>query len=172
MSPQARATAKALIPNGGPVLAVGPTANWQAKIWRAEYFVDLIERLSGPGGILPGARVAVFGRDDDLVGRIGLLAAGACLERAQFYVGNDSGLMHLAAAAGVPTLGLFGPSLEELYAPWGPLCAVARADKSFNEIFPPNFDHRATGTLMDSLTVDTVEKAARDLWRRVAEAAA
>ena len=189
-SPQARATAKALIPNGGPVLAVGPTANWQAKIWRAEYFVDLIERLSGPGGILPGARVAVFGRDDerpmalrvidavpedrriDLVGRIGLLEAGACLERAQFYVGNDSGLMHLAAAAGVPTLGLFGPSLEELYAPWGPLCAIARADKSFNEIFPPNFDHRATGTLMDSLTVDTVEKAAHDLWRRAAEAAA
>jgi ADP-heptose:LPS heptosyltransferase len=80
--------------------------------------------------------------------------------------------MHLAAAAGVPTLGLFGPSLEELYAPWGLLCAVARADKSFNEIFPPNFDHRATGTLMDSLTVDTVEKAARGLWRRVAEAAA
>ena len=189
-SEEARQQAKILIPEGPPVLAVGPTANWQAKTWRAEHFADLIERLSAPDGILPGARVAVFGRDDerpmalhlieaipedrriDLVGRLDLLGAGACLGRAAFYVGNDSGLMHLAAATGIPTLGLFGPSLEEHYAPWGPLCAVARAEKSFDEIFPENFDHRSTGTLMDSLTVDAVEKSARELWRRATEAAA
>jgi len=186
LTDQAREAAKTLIPDGPPVLAVGPTANWQAKIWRAGDFVELTKRLSGPGGILPGARVAVFGRDDerpmalrvidaipedrriDLVGHIDLMTAGACLERAAFYVGNDSGLMHLAAAVGTPTLGLFGPSLEEHYAPWGPLCAVARAEKSFDEIFPENFDHRETGSLMDSLTVDVVEDAAKDLWRRAA----
>jgi ADP-heptose:LPS heptosyltransferase len=190
ISDATRQTARALIPDGPPVLAIGPTANWQAKMWRAEFFVELIGRLTGPGGFLPGARVAVFGRDDerpmalhvidgipanrriDLVGDVDLLTAAACLERTRFFVGNDSGLMHLAAAAGVPTLGLFGPSLEEHYAPWGPLCAVARADKSFDEIFPPNFDHRRTGTLMDSLTVDTVERVARELWRRATEAAA
>ena len=180
---QVRETAKALIPEGPPVLAIGPAANWQAKTWRARYFVDLIKRLTGPSGILPGARVAVFGRDDerpmvlqvidaipedrriDLVGRLDLLTAGACLERSALYIGNDSGLMHLAAAMGIPTLGLFGPSLEEHYAPWGPLCAVARADKSFDEIFPENFNHRDTDSLMDSLSVDTVEQAARELWK-------
>ena len=190
ISDQARAAAKTLIPDGAPVLAIGPTANWSAKTWRPGCFVDLIERLAGPGGILPGARIAVFGRDDerpmalrviesipedrriDLVGRLDLMDVGACLERAAFYVGNDSGLMHLAVAMGVPTLGLFGPSLEGLYAPWGPQGAVARADKSFDEIFPENFNHRDTDSLMDSLTVDTVEAAARDLWRRVTEAAA
>jgi len=183
LTDQARDDAKSLIPDGPPVLAVGPTANWQAKIWRAGDFVELIQRLTGPQGILPGARVAVFGRDDerpmalrvidaipeerriDLVGHIDLMTAGACLERAAFYIGNDSGLMHLAAAMGTPTLGLFGPSLEEHYAPWGPLCAVARAEKSFDEIFPENFDHRDTGSLMDSLTVDAVEDAARGLWQ-------
>ena len=145
---------------------------------------DGVVGKSGPFG------VAVFGRDDerpmalhvidgipagrcfDLVGRIDLLTVAACMERSRFYIGNDSGLMHLAAATGLPTLGLFGPSLEEHYAPWGPLCAAARAQKSFDEIFPPNFNHRETGTLMDSLTVDAVEKAARDLWRRAAEKAA
>ena len=35
------------------------------------------------------------------------------------YVGNDSGLMHLAAAAGTPTLGLFGPSSASEYGPAG-----------------------------------------------------
>jgi ADP-heptose:LPS heptosyltransferase len=190
ISDEARTRAGKLIPDGLPVLAVGPTANWAAKMWRPEHFVELIRRLTGSAGIIPGARVAVFGRDDerpmalpvieaipedrciDLVGRIDLPTAAACLARAQFYVGNDSGLMHLAAAAGVPTLGLFGPSLEQHYAPWGPLGAVVRADKSFDDIFPPNFDHRRTGTLMDSLGVDAVETAARALWLRATERAA
>ena len=35
------------------------------------------------------------------------------------FIGNDSGLMHLAAAAGAPTLGLFGPSPADEYAPSG-----------------------------------------------------
>jgi ADP-heptose:LPS heptosyltransferase len=187
---KARSVAKALIPGGNPVLAIGPTANWSAKTWRPGHFVDLIDRLTGPDGILPGARIAVYGRDDerpmalrviesipedrriDLVGRLDLMDVSACLERAAFYVGNDSGLMHLAAAVGVPTLGLFGPSLDELYAPWGPLGVAVRADKSFDEIFPENFNHRDTDSLMDSLTVDTVEKAACGLWRRAPEAAA
>jgi heptosyltransferase III len=189
ISDDAQVAASTLIPEGPKVLALGPTANWTAKTWRPEYFVELFQRLTAPAGIMPGARVAVFGRDDerpmalqvieaiprdrriDLVGRIDLLTAAASLARADFYVGNDSGLMHLAAAAGVPTLGLFGPSLEQHYAPWGPLGAVVRAEKSFDEIFPPNFDHRHTGTLMDSLSVDTVEAAARALWQRATEAA-
>ena len=176
--------AEALVPAGRPVLAVGPTANWTAKTWRADSFTALIERLTAAGGILPGARVAIFGRDDerpqvlrllqsipfdrrlDLVGQVDLLTAFACLQRCAFYVGNDSGLMHLAACSGIPTLGLFGPSPDDLYAPWGDHCTVARTKVSYKEIFPEDFDHRATETLMDSLTVDAAEDAARALWQR------
>jgi len=183
ISNQARGLAARLIPDGSKVLAIGPIANWTAKTWKPDYFVELIGRLTGAGGILPNARVAVFGRDDerplalriidsipedhciDLVGRIDLEEVGACLERADFYIGNDSGLMHLAAAVGIPTLGLFGPSLEELYAPWGRLGVAVRSKKSFDEIFPENFDHRNTGSLLDSLTVDMVEEAANRLWQ-------
>jgi ADP-heptose:LPS heptosyltransferase len=103
------------------------------------------------------------------VGSVGLLEIYACLERAALYVGNDSGLMHLAAAAGIPTLGLFGPSREDLYAPWGPLTAVVRPLLSYEEMFPSHVDDRNTGTLMDALTVDQVEQAATALWRRVQE---
>ena len=183
ISNHAKVNAIKIIPKGSPVLAIGPAANWSAKTWNPDYFVDLIERLTNKDGILPNARIAIFGRDDerplvlriiesipnerciDLVGKINLIEVGACLERADFYIGNDSGLMHLAAAVGIPTLGLFGPSLEELYAPWGKLGAAVRSDKSFDEIFPENFDHRNTGSLMDSLTVDRVEIAANELWR-------
>jgi ADP-heptose:LPS heptosyltransferase len=44
------------------------------------------------------------------------------------FVGNDSGLMHLSAAAGTPTLGLFGPTPASEYAPSGRCTAVALAD--------------------------------------------
>jgi len=185
-----RETAKRLIPDGPPVLAVGPTANWRGKQWRGQSFAELIARLTAPGGILPGARVAIFGRDDerpmalpviesvpedrllDLVGRIDLLTVCACMERAAFYVGNDSGLMHLAAASGIPTLGLFGPSPADQYAPWGPLCDHVQASLGFDEIFPEDFDHRSTDTLMDSLGVDEAEDAANELWARARDAAA
>ena len=186
-APQAQ-LAERLIGEGGPVLAVGPTANWRAKTWRSEHFTGLIARLCGPGGMLPNARVAVFGRDDerpqalrllasipagrriDLVGHIDLLAAYACLARCAFYVGNDSGLMHLAAASGIPTLGLFGPSPAQHYAPWGPLTGVAQTAVPYGEIFPAGFDHRTSDSLMDSLTVDMAEDAARRLWARAREA--
>ena len=181
--------AEELVPDGSPVLAVGPTANWAGKQWRSESFVELIDRLIGNDGILPGARVALFGANNerlaaklviqsvpedrriDLVGKVDLLSAVACLKRCAFYVGNDSGLMHMAAASGLPTLGLFGPTREQWYAPWGEHSAVVRTDIPFLELFGDNpardFDHRTTGTLMDSLSVDKAEEAARALWSRV-----
>ena len=48
--------------------------------------------------LLPGAI--------DLCGRLSLAEAAACLQRCTVFIGNDSGLMHLAAAAGIPTVGL------------------------------------------------------------------
>jgi ADP-heptose:LPS heptosyltransferase len=100
----------------------------------------------------------------DLVGRIDLLTAAACLARARLFVGNDSGLMHMAAAMGTPTLGLFGPSKTALYAPWGPHAAFVRTPESFEELTgASDYDHRTTGSLMGGLAVDTVESAARAL---------
>jgi ADP-heptose:LPS heptosyltransferase len=60
----------------------------------------------------------------DLVGRLTLPEVAACLARCAQFVGNDSGLMHLAAAAGTPTLGLFGPTPAHEYAPAGPRAAA------------------------------------------------
>ncbi len=184
LSEETKTRAAGMIGVGPPVIAVGPTANWRAKTWRAEHFAELIERLTAPDGIIPGGRVAIFGRDDerpgalslidavpsdrriDLVGHLDLLEAFACLGCCDFYVGNDSGLMHLAAVSGIPTLGLFGPSPKELYAPWGEFCDVVSTSVSYEEIFPDDFDHRGSDTLMDSLSVDAAEQAARKLWKR------
>jgi len=179
-----------LIPEGAPVLAMGPTANWIGKTWPASRFVDLALRLTAPDGILPGGRIAVMAHSSELhmaqpvldalppertlnlVGEMPLATVAACLRRAAFYVGNDSGLMHMAAAADIPTLGLFGPSREEHYGPWAhsgngdgsDKAHAVRGDKRYEDVFPVDYDYRNTPSLMGDLSVDRVEQAARSLW--------
>jgi ADP-heptose:LPS heptosyltransferase len=111
-------------------------------------------------------------RQIDLVGKVDLLTAAAVLRRCALFIGNDTGLMHIAAASGTPTLGLFGPSPSDRYAPWGQRAALVRSTDSPEVMFGPGFDHRTTDTLMDGLSVDAAETAARRLWRAVASAAA
>jgi heptosyltransferase III len=189
-APHHERMANALIPAGGPVLAIGPAANWRGKQWRAERFAELALRLTAPSGPLPGTRVAVLAahheheqaepllkaiphdRRIDLVGTLDLLTAAAVLRRCALFIGNDTGLMHIAAAAGTATLGLFGPSPVSQYSPWGRYTAVVRSEEPPEAMFGPGFDHRTTGTLMDGLTVDAVEAAAHRLWRSVGSAAA
>jgi heptosyltransferase III len=185
-TPAHESRAAELVPPGGAVLAIGPAANWRGKQWRAERFAELALRLTAPSGPLPGARVAVLaaaheraqalpllaalppGRALDLIGRADLLTAAAALRRAALFIGNDTGIMHIAAAVGVPTLGLFGPSLPEHYAPWGRHCAVTTTTTSYAELVgAPGYDHRTTDTLMDTLGVDAAEAAALGLWARV-----
>lgn len=59
-TPAQEAEAARLLP-GGPWLVVGPTANWAGKVWPAERFVAVARALTGPGGALAGARVAIVG---------------------------------------------------------------------------------------------------------------
>ena len=188
--PRHERAAEALLPAGAPVLAVGPAANWRGKQWHPERFAALARRLTAPDGPLPGARIAVLaaehereqaapllatvapGRAIDLVGRTDLLTAAAVLRRCALFVGNDTGLMHIAAASGTPTLGLFGPSPVEQYAPWGRCTEAVRTTVPNEMMFGPGFDPLTTDTLMDSLSVEMAEAAARRLWRRAVSEAA
>ncbi len=133
-APEDERRAAALWPEGARVVALGPTANWDGKIWPADRFAALFERLAAAQ---PGLRPAVFAGPGeaeaamaapvlaalpgalDLRGVLTLPEISACFRRVVLFVGNDSGLMHLAAAAGAPTLGLFGPSRVDEYGPAG-----------------------------------------------------
>ena len=111
-------------------------------------------------------------RHIDLFGQE-LLSVAAVLGRCALFIGNDSGLMHLAAASGVPTLGLFGPTREAHYAPWGPNGAVLRTPECVEQLIGGrDFDHRTAGSLMGGLTVEAAERAAIALLERGARAAA
>jgi len=180
-SKETEARAVELTAGKGPILALAPAANWIGKTWPLERFAQVAIQLLGAGGPLAGGRLMVLGGSEDrhvidslrhlvlkgrlidLVGRTDLLTAHACLKRARLFIGNDSGLMHLAAAAGAPTLGLFGPSDERLYAPWGEHARVVRGPREFEQIraADPGFT-QALCHMMD-LSVPTVLAAAREL---------
>jgi ADP-heptose:LPS heptosyltransferase len=145
-APEDTARAAALLPEGQPWLVLGPTANWHRKVWPAERFAELALSLTAPDGALPGAGIAILGGPGDqersmatpvltalpqaldLVGKLDLPEVAAVLARAAIFIGNDSGLMHLAAAAGAPTLGLFGPTPSDEYGPAGPKAQAVLAD--------------------------------------------
>ncbi|WP_448206145.1 glycosyltransferase family 9 protein [Azospirillum sp. sgz302134] len=186
----AEAEADRLLPSGAvPFLAVGPTANWPGKEWPVERFAELATRLTAPGAALAGARVAVLAagpereralpllkslgaRAIDLTGRTDPLTAAACVRRAALYVGNDSGLMHIAAAAGTPTLGLFGPGFPETYGPWGDRARLVTSTVPRAELLArQKADPKASG-LMDGIAVDAVERVALELLEQVAPACA
>jgi heptosyltransferase-3 len=118
-----------------PIIVLAPTANWQPKLWPTERFAEAFTRLAASaipnalpvvlGGPGPAERamaaplLAALPEARDLVGALTLPGAAAVLQRAALFIGNDSGLMHLAAAAGAPTTGLFGPTDAATYGPSG-----------------------------------------------------
>ncbi len=189
IAPVNRKAAEALIPTGSPVLALAPIANWTGKQWRAERYAEVVERLTGPDGFLPGARIAIFGaphehdqaawlrqrlstlapgRVIDAMQSTDLLTVAAALERCRFFIGNDSGLMHMAAAMAVPTIGLFGPSNDTAYGPWGATAEVVRADEAYGVLLARGLaDRDACPALLDSLPVNRVVDAAHALWHRL-----
>jgi ADP-heptose:LPS heptosyltransferase len=117
---------------GKKLLAIGAGANWAGKRWPPEHFLALIERLQQHYDV-----VVLLGNEKDqkiagplkekspmpcinLCGKTSLLQAAAVLQKMSLFVGNDSGLGHLASAVDAPSVTVFGPGNLERYRPWGP----------------------------------------------------
>jgi hypothetical protein len=129
-------------------LAIHPGSGSPKKNWPVQNFRELVMRLCHPEG--PSGRVGrpegpavarwllVLGPADDpepwreapgavLARSLPLRALGALLSRAGLFVGNDSGVAHLAAAAGTATVTAFGPTDPRLWSPVGPRVRCVRA---------------------------------------------
>ncbi len=134
-----------------PIIALGLTSSWGPKEWPLEHFMTLGDMLlasdkafgtrpillplSGPGAererVLPF--IEHFAPHDiiDGAGTLSVPEVAALLSESKGFIGNDSGLMHLSAALNRPTLGLFGPSPDHIYGPWGEQTAVLRTKESW-----------------------------------------
>jgi heptosyltransferase-2 len=123
---------------GSPLIAIAPAASFgPAKEWPTMHFVELIDELAerhdaecvlvgAPAERPHCATIAAASR------RGALIAAGetsvgqlvALLRLADGFVGNDSGAMHVAAALGQPTVGIFGSTNPARTGPLGPRSRV------------------------------------------------
>ncbi|WP_297527250.1 glycosyltransferase family 9 protein [Thiohalobacter sp.] len=131
--PEGEARASRLLEGsrGSRWLALAPGANWEPKIWPADRFAQLANALrrhwddcillggDGDQARCQAVAKAIEGPTRNLCGKTDLPTAAAVASRCVLLVGNDSGPGHLAAAAGTPTLTLFGPGQPTRYHPWG-----------------------------------------------------
>jgi heptosyltransferase-3 len=103
-------------------IVIHPFSGSKGKNWPLDRFREVVERMpcdaewiAGPEEQLEGA--LRFGSLRDLAENI---------SGARLYIGNDSGITHLAAALGVPTIALFGPTEPDIWAPRGKNVTVLR----------------------------------------------
>jgi len=182
-SPETEALAADLTRGASPIIAVGAGGGWIGKRWPAERYAFVISQLTGERGPAPGARVMILSaaadraaaepirrlvpasRLIDLTGQTDLLLAYACLKHARLFLGNATALAHLAAAAGCPTVSLFGPSDDALYSPWGDHAVVVRGPRTFEEVQRSDPQLSQPVCHMFDIPVDAVVRAATRLLR-------
>jgi ADP-heptose:LPS heptosyltransferase len=182
MDAQADRDASEILAGAQLILALGAGANFIGKRWPPDRFAALAEKLTEPTARMHGATIVLLGAPDDFAicaeieerlsgcgrkvvnaaGRIDLLAGASALQRAALFVGNDSGLMHIAACVGAPTLGLFGPSNEHVYGPCGRITKALRG-RAYEEIMAIGYMPDIKRTLMEDISVDSAFAAAQEL---------
>ncbi|HIE52330.1 MAG TPA: glycosyltransferase family 9 protein [Armatimonadetes bacterium] len=121
------------------LLGVHPSSSVPRKCWPPERFVHLMRRARREWGAVPlvfgspeererCARLAEEGGGLNLAGELSLRQFMAVMERCGAFVGGDSGPLHIAAALGVLTLGLYGPTDPRRVGPLGRRVGVVRGE--------------------------------------------
>ncbi|MFK7866853.1 MAG: glycosyltransferase family 9 protein [Alphaproteobacteria bacterium] len=158
-------------------IVFGLGANWKGKIWPLSHFVELAQRLNRPN--LPIILLGDHADNDlaqgfndqlpqqkiiNLCGKLNLNQALSLLSKSALFVGNDSGLMHIAAASGTRVIGLFGPSKIKRYHPFGEKCSGVCSAIPYDALMQqvtPNRDVQPS--LMAALGVDAVLERVKEI---------
>ena len=120
------------------IAAINTSGGWKTKRWGLDRYAKpadkLIERYGvsivltwGPGELEDTRAVQSMMKHGSFVPpETSLKQLGALLKRCSFFVGSDSGPMHLATAVGTPVLGIYGPTNPKLQGPYGEKHLVVR----------------------------------------------
>jgi ADP-heptose:LPS heptosyltransferase len=126
----------AIAPAGTPLDVVihpgsgSPTKNWPLENFRevADAFVAQGRRVTWCAGPAEEERGGLSPLHDDDLRGLSLVELARRLGTARLYLGNDSGITHLAAALGVPTLAVFGPTDPRIWGPRGRRVRILQGD--------------------------------------------
>jgi ADP-heptose:LPS heptosyltransferase len=113
-------------------IGILPSGGWPSKRCPPSTWVAICQKLSerygapflilwGPGDEKDAGEIREgIGREIDLAPPSSIGLMGSFLKECALVIANDSGPMHIAAALGVPTIGLFGPTDPRRHGPYGP----------------------------------------------------
>lgn len=164
------------------LVGIHPGGNWVYKLWRPESFAQIADRLcekwnaqillfAGPNEQQLQAQVAnlmriqpICVKEDDLRQVAALIAA------CDFYIGNDTGPMHIAVAVGTPVIALFGSTNHHRSGPYGEEHIVVHSgvELGCNPCHPgrhPGGCGKGGCAVIDAITVEQVFNAAEKLKR-------
>jgi len=124
---------------GSPRVLVHPGAHEESQRWAPERFAETIARLTeragaaclvaaGPGEEELACRIAELTPDALALGTLSVRELMAVIAACDLFVGNNSGPLHVAAALGVPTVSVMGPTDPRRFAPRGAANSVLRLD--------------------------------------------
>ena len=129
------------IPPDRPIVAVQPFSLWKYKEWSSKNYVGLINWLISNydvSVIITGSREERTKADEltkecprntyNLAGETSIGTLAAVFKACKMFIGVDSAGMHIAAAVGVPTVSIFGPSSSADWAPRGERHRFVRKD--------------------------------------------
>jgi len=119
------------IPDDAAIVTIHPGATWRPRAWRPERFAEVARELLARYPV----HICFVGTTEDLdiadrlmilvpdrrahfLFDLRLMETATLIERSVLFIGNDSGIAHVAAACGTPLIALYGPQDPRRFRPW------------------------------------------------------
>ena len=153
-------------------ICVAPISNWQGKDWPIDKYYKLFE-----DPLFSNFEVVILGATDkasdntkiknlkeslsikvnNLMNKADMIETYFILRNSKLFLGSDSSNMHLSTAAGIPTIGLFGPTNDKVYGPKGRNNRTIRTEKKYEEfINDKNFTLKDSPSYLKDIKVSLV----------------
>jgi len=160
----------AIHPGSGSPRKCWPLAKFvQLALWAKESFDAIILLVLGPADLHIAESLTSLLKSCKplLANHLPLPQVAALLEESTVYVGNDSGVTHLAAAVGTPTLALFGPTDHRIWGPQNKRVRCLRGLYHCAPCTPQKMAQCPESWCMESLPLASVQRAIASLIARL-----
>ncbi len=155
--------------NNFKYFVIFPGGNWQPKIWSVKNYNSLLVKIISKNKnikfILVGSKseekvyfneITKNINTNNIINLFGasLTQTAAYMKKSKLFIGNDSGLSHMASATRLKSIVLFGPTNDKIYGPFMKDSHVIRTNESYDYFKGINIDK--TMSYMDSISVENI----------------
>ena len=158
------------------LVALHPGSGSRRKLWPLENFLDLAARITGDlrlktilfigpaereylgSGLERMRSISPLWAED-----LPLIHVASLLDRCRCYIGNDSGITHLAGAVGIPTIALFGPTDPKIWGPRGERVAILRKNPGCSPCTEEELERCNHRRCLECIEIEEVLERARVL---------